>query len=43
MSGLAVLQKLKSEEQTKSIPVVVITSFYEDQDIKRCHELGADS
>jgi len=43
VSGLEVLQTLKSNEQTKSIPVVVMTSSHEDRDIKKCYELGVNS
>lgn len=34
VSGLEVLQKLKQEERTRSIPVVVLTSSHEDRDIQ---------
>lgn len=43
VSGLEVLQKLKSDERTRSIPVVVMTSSHEDRDIKKCYELGVNS
>jgi two-component system response regulator len=41
--GIEVLQKLKSEEATKNIPVVILTSSKEDPDIQRCYDLGANS
>lgn len=43
VSGLEVLQKLKKEESTKSIPVVVLTSSHEDRDIQECYRLGVNS
>jgi CheY-like chemotaxis protein len=43
VSGLQVLEKLKSHELTKAIPVVILTSSAEDPDIKRAYELGANS
>ena len=43
MSGLEVLQKLKSDDRTKSIPVVVMTSSHEDRDIEECYKLGVNS
>jgi len=43
VNGIEVLEKLKSDERTKRIPVVVLTSSAEDPDIKRCYELGVNS
>ena len=43
IGGLEVLQQLKSNEHTKSVPVVILTSSKEDPDVKRCYELGANS
>jgi two-component system, response regulator len=43
VSGIEVLQKLKSDELTKLIPVVILTSSKEDPDIKACYRLGANS
>ena len=43
VGGLEVLQQLKSNEQTKPIPVVILTSSKEDPDVKQCYELGANS
>lgn len=43
VNGMEVLEKVKSDGRTKSIPVVVLTSSAEDPDIKRCYELGANS
>ena len=43
VSGLEVLKKLKSDERCKSVPVVVLTSSQEDQDIQECYKLGVNS
>ena len=43
VSGLQVLEKLKSNELTKGIPVVVLTSSKEDPDIEQCYRLGVSS
>jgi CheY-like chemotaxis protein len=43
VSGIEVLEKLKSDQMHKTIPVVVLTSSKEDPDVERCYELGANS
>ena len=43
VDGIQVLEKLKSDPDTKSIPVVILTSSNEDPDIKKCYALGANS
>lgn len=43
ISGIQVLQKIKSDERTKKIPVVVLTSSKEDPDIEECYRLGVNS
>ena len=43
VSGIEVLKKIKSNEQTMGIPVVVLTSSKEDPDIKECYKLGVNS
>ena len=43
VDGLEVLRRLKAEEQTKNIPVVVLTSSREEPDIARAYDLGANS
>ncbi len=43
VNGLEVLEKIKSDERTKTIPVVVVTSSKEDQDLKKCYALGVNS
>jgi CheY-like chemotaxis protein len=41
--GLEVLKKIKADERTKSIPVVVVTSSLEDNDLKESYKLGINS
>lgn len=43
VSGMEVLEKIKSDLNIKPIPVVVLTSSQEDSDIKKCYNLGANS
>ncbi len=43
VDGLDVLRKLKSDNSVKTIPVVVLTSSREEQDIVRSYELGVNS
>lgn len=43
VSGIEVLAKIKSDPDTKTIPVVILTSSKEDPDIKQCYTLGANS
>lgn len=43
VNGLEVLQKIRADERTKTIPVVVLTSSNEDPDIKECYKLGVNS
>ncbi|HEY5367702.1 MAG TPA: response regulator [Hanamia sp.] len=43
MDGIEVLRKIKGEERTKKIPVVVLTSSKEDPDIQTCYDLGVNA
>ncbi|UII29296.1 response regulator [Fulvivirga maritima] len=43
LSGLEILEKVKSSEVTKSIPVVIFTSSQAQSDITKAYELGANA
>jgi len=43
IDGLDVLRALRADERTRLIPVVVLTSSAEDQDMARSYALGANS
>lgn len=43
VDGFDVLSQIKSDEKTKSVPVVVFTSSMEEKDIVKCYKLGANS
>ncbi len=43
VDGIEVLRKIKSDERTKMIPVVVLTSSRQEPDIEKCYQLGANS
>lgn len=43
VDGLEVLQRIKENEKTRKIPVVILTSSKEDEDIVESYELGVNS
>jgi CheY-like chemotaxis protein len=43
VNGLEVLQRIRSDPRTKRLPVVVLTSSQEDEDIIRSYDFGANS
>ena len=43
LNGMEVLQKIREDQRTKTIPVVVFTSSKESPDIKKCYDLGVNS
>ncbi|MEJ5996394.1 response regulator [Pedobacter sp. Du54] len=43
VSGIQVLEKLKSDSEMNSIPIVMLTSSNEGPDIEKCYALGANS
>lgn len=43
VSGIEVLRRIKADERTQAIPVVVLTSSKEDVDVDECYHLGVNS
>ena len=43
VDGIGVLRALRADPRTRLLPVVVLTSSGEDQDLVRCYGLGANS
>ena len=43
VNGLQVLQKIREEERTRRLPVVVFTSSSEEEDMIKSYDLGANS
>jgi CheY-like chemotaxis protein len=43
MDGLEVLRRLRQDERTRLIPVIVLTSSREEQDVIESYSLGANS
>ncbi|OHB70002.1 MAG: two-component system response regulator [Planctomycetes bacterium RBG_16_43_13] len=43
VDGLEVLRRIKSDERTKTVPVVILTSSREERDIVESYKLGVNS
>jgi CheY-like chemotaxis protein len=43
IDGLEVLRRVRADERTKLLPIVVLTSSLEEQDVLRGYRLGANS
>ena len=43
VSGLEVLRRLRADERTKHLPIVILTSSKEDEDIVNGYALGANA
>ncbi len=43
VTGVEVLERIRRDERTKLLPVVVLTSSKEEPDVRRCYELGVNS
>ena len=43
VDGIEVLRRIKSEDRTKDIPVVILTSSNQERDIEAAYKLGVNS
>lgn len=43
MDGIEVLEEIKSNEELKKIPIVMLTSSREEPDLKKCYNLGVNA
>jgi CheY-like chemotaxis protein len=43
IDGFEVLRRVRSEERTRKVPVIVVTSSQEENDVQRAYESGANS
>jgi CheY-like chemotaxis protein len=43
LDGIEVLRRLKAEQDTRRIPVVMLSSSAENRDLDECYRLGANS
>lgn len=43
LNGLQVLKHLKSDERTRSIPIVILTTTQEKREIRECYRLGCNA
>jgi two-component system, response regulator len=43
ISGIEVLKKLKGNQNTKYIPITILTSSKQENDLSQCYEIGANS
>jgi len=43
IDGIEVLRRVRADDRTRSMPVVVLTSSQEERDISECYKLGVNS
>ncbi len=43
IDGIEVLRRVRADDRTRSIPVVVLTSSQEERDVSECYQLGVNS
>lgn len=42
LDGYQVLERLKSDEDTKTIPVIILTTTDDSKEVNRCYDLGCN-
>jgi CheY-like chemotaxis protein len=42
LDGYQVLERMKNDERTKRIPVVILTTTDDPREVSRCYELGCN-
>jgi CheY-like chemotaxis protein len=42
LDGYQVLERLKSDEHTQRIPIIILTSTQDPREVERCYELGCN-
>ena len=42
MSGIDILEKVKSNTHSKRLPVIILTTTDDEREIQRCYDLGAN-
>lgn len=42
LDGFQVLERMRTDERTKHIPVIMVTSSDDNRDVARCYELGCN-
>ncbi|MES2703298.1 MAG: response regulator [Bacteroidota bacterium] len=43
VNGIEVLRRVKADDKTREIPIVIFTSSDEDPDVEECYRLGVNS
>jgi CheY-like chemotaxis protein len=43
MNGVELLEAIRRNEKFKSLPIVMLTSSREEQDLKKCYDLGVNA
>src|SRR5258708_21584 len=43
LDGLGVLRRMRADERTRRLPVVILTSSKEEKDVMSCYDFGANS
>jgi CheY-like chemotaxis protein len=43
VNGLEVLGRIRADEKLRAVPVIVLTSSRQEEDLKKCYELGVNA